>query len=351
MTVTRWMRATAGESVVFVSVERPVAIIQAPDAPERVVAWPELDVGIRGVGQTVLATHDGVWVIYRTSEVSEATRSSARTVAVYVSTDGSCSTVELDPAARVLGATRLGLWTSQTAVPHPDDRDAWTRDVEVTIVDPAGNARHVTTTMNIQFVADDAESTLVMYYPHAPEVDVSAFGRSYAYARALATLTAPPADDLNLADVTNVELSDAEMLAILTRHAAQQTNDGPAEPDVPWMLATLTADEIDAAIAEVTREFSHLDEYWHDEQGRKGPLSRGLRDPQVDVVGEWPDTRVEVTFRHPQFSQGRMRRTILVFDSAGRIAPNEYAAIHLMEDLDTAPMAEPWLGADGVLNF
>lgn len=61
---------------------------------------------------------------------------------------------------------------------------------------------------------------------------------------------------------------------------------------------------------------------------------------QVDVIGEWPETLVHVTCRHSYFPAGRIRRSIRIFDDAGRIKFDRYASIQFMEDLDThAPPA------------
>lgn len=67
-------------------------------------------------------------------------------------------------------------------------------------------------------------------------------------------------------------------------------------------------------------------------------LTDGVDDARIDVIGHWPDTRVEVSFAHPHYPQGRLRRTYRVFDDAGRIKSTQYASIHLMEDLETGAL-------------
>lgn len=78
-----------------------------------------------------------------------------------------------------------------------------------------------------------------------------------------------------------------------------------------------------------------LDRYWTGPSEDPAPLVSGLSEPRVEVRGEWPATRVEVSFRHPHFTNGRMRRVVRVFDAAGRFTPPLYASVHLMEDLAT----------------
>jgi hypothetical protein len=89
-------------------------------------------------------------------------------------------------------------------------------------------------------------------------------------------------------------------------------------------------------VAAVQREF-----------GSTGP---GLRDAETTVVGEWPSTRVAVSFRHPHYPQGRLRRSIRVFDDAGRVSPALYASVHLMEDLATRHLPPTSAAKDGILE-
>ncbi len=85
--------------------------------------------------------------------------------------------------------------------------------------------------------------------------------------------------------------------------------------------------------------------------GGDRPLSQGLAEPRVEVRGEWPGTRVEVSFRHPFFPAGRLRRTLRVFDAAGRFSPPLYASVHLMEDLATSRLPPIEAAVDGILDI
>ena len=70
----------------------------------------------------------------------------------------------------------------------------------------------------------------------------------------------------------------------------------------------------------------------------------------VTVVGDWPRTRVVVAFRHASRPGLLLRRTLPVFDAAGRIATAEYASIHLMEDVETGQLPPASAARDGVLE-
>lgn len=74
--------------------------------------------------------------------------------------------------------------------------------------------------------------------------------------------------------------------------------------------------------------------------------SDAFPDPQDETA-----TRVEVSFTHPHHPYGRLRRTLPVFDGAGRAIPALYAAIHLMEDLDTNALPSTGEARDGVLDI
>ncbi|TWP34134.1 hypothetical protein [Leekyejoonella antrihumi] len=109
-------------------------------------------------------------------------------------------------------------------------------------------------------------------------------------------------------------------------------------------------EEIREQIDRVRRMFDHLDGYWSSEDGATSPLSAGLTDPSVTVEGDWPQTRVIVTFRHRRRPGLLLRRTLPVFDDEGLPVDHEYAGIYLMEDLDTDQVAPAADAIDGVLD-
>ena len=133
---------------------------------------------------------------------------------------------------------------------------------------------------------------------------------------------------------------------------AEGPSEGPSDgPDIPWKMVSLSEDDKDAAVRAVLHDFEHLANHWHAADGRTGSLSRSLGDPLVEAVEEWPTTRVEVSFTHPHYPEGRLRRSLRVFDDAGRIQPAMYAAIHLMEDLDTAALPDTSSARNRILEI
>lgn len=108
--------------------------------------------------------------------------------------------------------------------------------------------------------------------------------------------------------------------------------------------------QIRAHVDEVRQRFDHLDRYWRAADGSTSPLSSGLSEPLVSVDGEWPDTRIVITLRHPRRPGLLLRRTLPLFDDTGATTDHEYAAIHLMEDLDTGHLAPADEALDGVLD-
>ena len=98
-------------------------------------------------------------------------------------------------------------------------------------------------------------------------------------------------------------------------------------------------------------DFATLAPYGRDPAGDAHHLPRGLADPRVETIGGWPTPRVVVSFTHPIYPTGRLRRTLRVFDAAGRAIPALYASIHLMEDLDTKLPPDARAARAGILDF
>lgn len=80
------------------------------------------------------------------------------------------------------------------------------------------------------------------------------------------------------------------------------------------------------------------------------PLRGGLTSAPVRVEGDWPNTVVVITMRHPRRPGLVQRRTLPLFDDAGSPIDHEYPDIHLMEDLDTNYLAPGEEAVDGVLD-
>ena len=90
-----------------------------------------------------------------------------------------------------------------------------------------------------------------------------------------------------------------------------------------------------------------LDHYWTHPDGHRAPLTDGLSNSRVDVIGSWPHTELHVSFDYAPRPGRRLRRIVPIFDELGRHAAPEYAAIHLMETLGTNDIPDhPSPGAD-----
>ncbi|WP_269044964.1 hypothetical protein [Paenarthrobacter sp. Z7-10] len=117
-----------------------------------------------------------------------------------------------------------------------------------------------------------------------------------------------------------------------------------------WKFAGLTDAQKTQAVKALTDQFVDAGPYWNAPDGTARPLATGVRETQVDVIGEWPGTLVRVTCRHPYFPTGRIRRSIRIFDDAGRIKFDRYASIQFREDLDTHALPELREARNGILD-
>ena len=134
--------------------------------------------------------------------------------------------------------------------------------------------------------------------------------------------------------------------------APARTIDLSDVPGSSWTLTTdLTTEQISRATEAAKSWFGDPNEYWRSEDGSTGPLAPGVHDAEVHVEDEWPATRSVVTFRHPHWTDGRLRRSIRVFDDAGRVAANPYVSSYLMEDLDTRHLPPPSQAHHGYLDI
>lgn len=105
--------------------------------------------------------------------------------------------------------------------------------------------------------------------------------------------------------------------------------------DHAWPLDPRPA-EADDYVAHHLECLADLQRYWRrPDDGRLLPLAEGMSDCRTELVGTWPDTRLEITFAWDRRPGLRLRRSIALFDELGRIANPEHAGVDLMEDLDT----------------
>lgn len=174
-----------------------------------------------------------------------------------------------------------------------------------------------------------------------------------------------------------IGFGEAAAVAATDRHlwvAVQHPPNGSYRPSSPISVVRLDADTghfetlVDPGSIDVTdlgwpvgsppvdaedyttfwrHRLSSLDAFWTDDNGHVGPLSEGLSDTRVDVVGAWPDTTLHITFSWTYRPGVRLRRIISLFDDLGRPEEPTYADIHIMEDLDTGHVpATPTSGPD-----
>ncbi|MCR2799606.1 MULTISPECIES: hypothetical protein [unclassified Microbacterium] len=248
--------------------------------------------------------------------------------------------------------TRHGLWLTSERFPAPENEAAWHGEHDAAVLSPDGTARAFTIDRRIAFAIDDSGRSRLIVYTGAPAATRGRFGgTTYTYRY----VGVPLADGLvvvnRLADLETEPFDEHELLEAMTSMAPQPPDEPPVDPNIPWKMVRLSEDAKNSAVRSVLREFDHLANYWHAPDGRTSPLSPGLSNPRVEAVDEWPTTHVAVSFTHPHYPEGRLRRSIHVFDDAGRIRPAMYAAIHLMEDLETMALPDTSSARDGILEI
>ncbi|MDQ1124436.1 hypothetical protein [Microbacterium trichothecenolyticum] len=344
-----WQRVRVGNATISIAEDEPIALVRCPDESERVATWPDLDLGARATGMTLLCTSTGVWVVYRPQEALDETIARGRSAAVHVGLDASLGIAESLGDAQLIGATVHGLWFRDPAASSdPDRTDAWlSDDVRIRSVD--GAEHRMLVDWRIAWVIDAGTSDACVAV-HTEPPRRSRRGWEYATAEIVLPSGALPGE-LRTQGSSLHPVNDSEMMATMRALLPQRVPRASGDARASWQPATIRAADIAAAVDAVTHEFADLERYWTDPSGKSGPLVGGLHEPRVDVHGEWPDTRVEVSFRHPYFTDGRLRRVLRVFDPAGRFAPPLYASVHLMEDLATGRLPPIETAIDGVLDF
>ncbi|WP_300009414.1 hypothetical protein [Pseudonocardia sp.] len=145
-------------------------------------------------------------------------------------------------------------------------------------------------------------------------------------------------------EVVAVDPDTGAVTTVLGRDAVDITGHGWEPPPTP----------APGAAAHARRWLEHLsdlDHHWRGTDGDPGsPLAAGLSGARAELVGSWPDQAVQVTFRHPWYPAGLLRRRLTLFDELGRPLDLEYCDIHLMEDLDTRDLPPPSEAVNGVLS-
>ena len=349
---SRWLEVVVGASRIVVSVDGPYAVVRRAGLSDVVVSWPDLDVGSRATSGTVLGAPTGAWVFYRPLEAEDPALPGGTPAAVHVAVNGQMTRFTGLTENQPLGVTRHGLWLTSESFLDPDDEASWRGEHHAAVLNADGTSGGFTIDRRIAFAIDDGHRSRLILYAGAPAADRGRLGgTTYTYRYIGVSLTDELANVTRFADLESEQFDEHDLLDAMTRLAPQPPDNPPMGVEIPWTLVGLSEDDKAAAVRAVLREFDHLANYWHGDGDRTSPLSQGLGDPLVEAVDEWPASRVEVSFTHPHYPEGRLRRSLRVFDDAGRIRPAMYAAIHLMEDLDTAALPDPSNARDGVLEI
>ncbi|WP_344736541.1 hypothetical protein [Microbacterium awajiense] len=347
----RWVEVTVSSAVIAVHREDPVATVDAIGRDRQVVSWPDLPVGRRSVTSTVLAGPSGAWVVYQPMESEDPSFPKGDAAAVHVCVDGSVTRFTMLEDTQPVGATGHGLWLTSGGFPDPNDPTEWHQRQRLSVLATDGTAHIVQADRKAAFAFEEQASAHLVVYDGPPDVNRDGRGATYAYRYAAWPLPAHLPARLRAADMHAEPLDEGALREALAAKAPVTAEESPSRPELRWDVIPLAPADQAAAIDSVKREFDSLENYWRAPDGRTSPLSDGLADSHVESIDEWPRTRVEVSFTHPSYREGRLRRTLRVFDDAGRARPALYAAIHLMEDLDTRALPEPEKARDGVLDI
>lgn len=359
---------------IVVDQRRPVAALIAPDGESRFVTWPGLDVGPVSPEPTLLPAPDGAWVHYPPATVSQMDDSHAALLqgrdspGVHIAPDGTRVTVRTG-SRRAIGATRGRLWTAvereQTidltyrGEPMPP---GWEDPTDLVVHHLDGSEATLRVDRDVQAVLEDATGIRLLVLPTPPIAHLDFDGMGVSLEHRLTTLTLPSNEPLPERVRFLDQHPDGIGPAAAPQRALWRAGEWslPATParsidltDVPgsqWGLIDLAVDQIDAACRAALRWYGDPNDFWHREDGTTSPLANGMRDAEVHVEHTWPDTRVVITFAFPYWTEGRLRRTVRIFDDAGRLTVNPYADIHLMEDLETGHLPPIEQARDGYLD-
>ncbi|WP_051476570.1 hypothetical protein [Arthrobacter sp. Br18] len=315
-----------------------MAVTQQSGKSDQLVSWPDLPIGLVNPHVTVVSAFDGAWVLYSPMRENADQLPQNGATALHISPEGDLTPFFDLVHVTHLGTTRHGLWLSVRQWDANVDVEAdWLVDRTLLILSADGGTHHmIIDRMPAAAFEKDRGAHLVVYTSAPNALRDGHGGASYTYR--FSQIDLPSGDLPSRLCFTEHERIPVEEDQIPGRSRHEEARVNPITPDGPrvsWTLVNLPFDQKKAAVDAIRAEFAHLDAYWTAPSGAKTPLSDGLSSTRLDVVDDWPNTRVEVSFAHPHYPEGRLRRTYRVFDSAGRIRPTDFAAIHLMEDLDT----------------
>jgi hypothetical protein len=318
------------------------------------ISWPDLPLGLVSPHVSVMSAPDGAWVLYAPMGQDSGQLPQNGATALHISPEGHLTSfVDLFHVSS-LGTTGHGLWLAVGQWDaNVDVEQDWLVDRTLLILSAdKGTHRLIIDRMPAAVFEDDRAAHLVVY-TSAPDALRDGYGgASYTYRFSEIDLPAgdlPPTLRINHCQPVPVE---EDHIPGRNRNEEPQTYPLTAgDPRASWTLVNLPPDQKKDAVEAICAEFAHLDAYWTAPSGTKTALSDDLSGTRIDVVDDWPNTRVEVSFAHPYYPEGRLRRTFRVFDDAGRIKPTEYAAIYLMEDIDTGDLPPVTNAQNNILDI
>lgn len=350
---SQWSEVTVGGTRIAVHRNAPMAVLRPSAGPEQVVAWPDLDVGARAVESRVIGGPSGAWVLYRPLDAEDETVPSGRSSAIHVPITGEVTrSVDLG-RCHAIGATRHGLWLTDDGYPDTQDAEGWRREQRILVLGHDGTRGAVVLDRKPALVRDHGQTVELVVFSAPPIVHRSSLGgATFTYLHGSIRLGGDLPARLAYDDVEFEDVSQTDLMELMRSSLPEPPIEPPTTAVVAWDRIALSPADQRAAVDAVAREFADLGRYWTAEDGTVGPLAGGLTAPRIDVVGDWPRTRVEVSFQYSHhYPDGRLRRVVPVFDDAGRAIPATYGSIHLMEDLHTAALPEPSGARDGVLTI
>jgi len=296
----RWREVVVEDVAILVDLVDPVAILRRPGVVDLVVSWPDLDVGLRATSVTVLRAPTGAWALYRPVEAEYPDTPLGSSAAIHIAPDGTLTRFTGIDAVRGMGTTRHGLWISGSPAAAPHDAAAGSANDELVVLSADGTRRSVIVTHQSAFAVDDGELAALIVYASAPQ-PVTLVGGGTRYSHNLNEIALPAGDLPPKVDAEHDGLpcDDGRLREILRAIAAREVLDEAVDPGVRWNLVSISDADRQVAVAAVQHEFAHLTDYWRSQDGSTGPLSHGMSDAKTVVAGEWPDTRVGVSLRHP----------------------------------------------------
>lgn len=363
-------RTTIGETTFFIDEERPVALVRRKAKPDLFLTWPELDAGLFAPQVLLCPAPDALWVLYESGHDGGEDdytdlHAPAITVAVRIGVDGSVGFVRTERTS-IVGATRAGLWTGTSLGDQIDDRYRggelpadWAAPTTLQIHLPGQPTRTLEVDRYVDAVREEDQGHVLFVNPSPPVAHHGSDMIGYEYRCTALVLGA--VDQLP----EYVKFRDFVPQGWGTPVAPERLgldydpfgpNHDPARIDLSktagthWKHVALTDAQKTQAVKALTDQFADADSYWHAADGTTTPLAYGVHETRVETIGEWPETIVQVTCRHPYFPAGWIRRSIRVFDDVGRIKFDRYASIEFMEDLDTHALPDISEAKDGILE-